>query len=195
MSELLAIRAGEGAAWASDHLAACPFCRHELELLYQRAAALRALPALRPPRDRWDMIRLRAERERFMRRLRRGAWGALALAASVALAVGVGRMNPFPAGGPVAGPSHAEIDSLMAQSRDLEAALRSYDPEGRVLNARAAGIIAELEDRIALVDAGIAQVNLGDRSPGDLVSLWRNRVDLMDALVSVHVSRATYVGF
>jgi hypothetical protein len=28
-----------------------------------------------------------------------------------------------------------------------------------------------------------------------LIGLWQDRVDLMDALVSAHVTRAAYVGF
>ena len=98
----------------------------------------------------------------------------------------------MPADGPVASP---ELEQLMAQSRDLEATLRTYDPEGRVLNGRAAGIIADLEDRIALVDAGINQVTTRGGAREDLIGLWRDRVDLMDALVNAHVTRATYVGF
>jgi hypothetical protein len=89
----------------------------------------------------------------------------------------------------------AELATLMAQSQQLEAALRSYDPEGRVLNARAAGVIADLEDRIALVDAGIAQEDARDGATSDLVGLWRNRVELMGALVNAHVTRVSYVGF
>jgi len=83
----------------------------------------------------------------------------------------------------------------MAQSRQLETTLQTYDPAGRVLNARAAGVIADLEDRIALVDAGISQMTARNGSRDDLISLWRDRVDLMDALVNAHVTRAAYVGF
>lgn len=197
MTELLAVRDAQGSAWARDHVAQCPSCRHEMELTYQRAAALRALPVPRPPRDRWVAIRTQVERERRVRTIRRTAWGAMALAASLALAVGVRGLIPAasPDGGSVQAGAPPEVGTLMAQSRDLEAALHSYGPEGRVLNGRAAGIIAELEDRIALVDAGIAQANLAEGAQDDLVSLWRDRVDLMDALVNVHVTRATYVGF
>jgi len=192
MSELVAARDGEGSAWARAHLDECPFCQAELDLLYQRASALRALPGLRPPRDRWPVIREQATRERRRRTLRRAGWGTLAMAAGIALVIGV-RSVAFPGGGaPVAS---TELRQLMNQSRDLEATLRSYDPDGRVLNGRAAGIIADLEDRIALVDAGISQVSTRGGLPDDLIGLWRDRVDLMSALVNAHVTRAAYVGF
>jgi hypothetical protein len=197
MNELLALREGEGTAWAREHLDGCSFCRRELELVHGRVAALRALPALRPPRDRWTVVREQAVREQRGSRLRRAAWGALALAASVTLMVGVKALNSPDGSTPglEATAATPELTDLMAQSRELEAALESYGTEGRVLNARAAGIIAGLEDRIAVVDAGIVQAGTRRDTRGDLVDLWRSRVNLMDALVNAHVTRAAYVGF
>jgi len=61
MSELLAVRDGEGSAWARAHLEECPFCQQEMDMLYGRVAALRALPAHRPPRDRWAAIKAQAD--------------------------------------------------------------------------------------------------------------------------------------
>lgn len=196
MAELVAVRDGEGPAWARGHLDECPSCRHELDLLHRRVAALRALGARRPPRDRWPEVRAGAEHERRATRLRRARWGALALAAGVVLAVG-GRALVTGGGSPSgdATATAAELSTLMNQSQQLEAALRSYGPDGRVLNGRAAGVIADLEDRIALVDAGIAQESAGGDTSSDLVGLWRNRVELMDALVNAHVTRVSYVGF
>jgi hypothetical protein len=192
MSELLAVRDGEGTAWARAHAEECAFCREELDLLYRRVAALRALPAQRPPRDRWPVVLAQMARQRRQRLLNGTGWSALAAAAAIAVLLGVrtvGVIGPTPAVG------QTELDALMKQSRTLETTLRTYDPEGRVLNARAAGIIADLEDRIALVDAGIAQMSAHDGAREDLIGLWRDRVDLMNALVNAHVTRATYVGF
>jgi hypothetical protein len=192
MSELLAVRDGEGTAWARAHADECAFCREELDMLYRRVAALRALPAHRPPRDRWSVIRVEAVRERRGRLLRRVGWSGLAAAAAVAVLLGVRTVVPI---GPAPAVGQTELDGLMAQSRTLEETLRNYDPEGRVLSGRAAGIIADLEDRIALVDAGISQMTTRGGAREDLIGLWRDRVDLMSALVNAHVTRATYVGF
>ena len=192
MAELLAIRDGEGIAWARSHVDECHFCQQELDLLYQRVSAMRTLPAHRPPRDRWVVIREQARREQRGRAVRRVGFGALALAAGIALLIGV-RAVDFPLGAPSA--TDAELAALMTQSRDLEATLRRYGTDGRVLTGRAAGIIADLEDRIALVDAGINQVSAGGGPPDQLIGLWQDRVDLMDALLSAHVTRAAYVGF
>jgi hypothetical protein len=191
MAELLAVRDGEGTAWAQVHADECPYCRQELDLIYRRVSALRALPAHRPPRDRWDVIREQAARERRRRSVKRWGWNALAAAAGIALLIGV-RTIAVPTAGER---ESAELQSLITQSRTLEAALRSYDPDSRVLSGRAAGIIADLEDQIAVVDAGIAQADQERVPRTELVNLWRDRVDLMDALVNVHVTRANYVGF
>jgi hypothetical protein len=192
MSELIALKDGEGTAWVRTHVEACSFCQRELELLHGRVAAMRALPSQRPPRDRWSVIREQALREQRAVRVRRTTWGALALAASLTLIVGIRAANQS-GGEPVA--ASPELTQLMAQSRELEAALETWGTDGRVLNARAAGIIADLEDRIAVVDAGIVQAGRQRESRTELVNLWRNRVDLMDALVGAHVTRAAYVGF
>jgi len=191
MSELLAVRDGEGTVWAREHIDACEYCREELDLLYRRVSALRALPAMRPPRDRWSVIRAQATQERRRRTLRRAGWTSLAAAAGIVLMIGIREVGTAPGGVPVS----PELATLMTQSRQLEAALASYEPEGRILNARAAGIIADLEDRIALVDAGIYQTSTRGGSADELIGLWRDRVELMDALVNVHVTRAAYVGF
>src|SRR2546422_3497241 len=85
MEDLGALRAGEASVWARGHITTCAACRAELEALYQRVAQLKALPALRPPRDRWPAVQavLRAERSR--RRRTWGTWtGSLALAAPIA---------------------------------------------------------------------------------------------------------------
>src|SRR5881394_3134135 len=55
MDDLLALRAGEGSAWARSHVEACATCRAELDALYQRVAQLKALPGRRRRRERWGV--------------------------------------------------------------------------------------------------------------------------------------------
>jgi len=62
MEALLSLReAGlePGDASAQEHLEACPTCRAELDRLHQRVARIKALPALRPSRDRWSLVTAR----------------------------------------------------------------------------------------------------------------------------------------
>ena len=180
-----------GEVAARQHLEVCPHCRAELERLHQRVARLKALPALRPSRERWPAVlgRVRAERRRG--RLRAGGMAGLAAAASVALALGVGNLRPAPAVlDPVA------IQRAMVRSQALESALDRIDPKSRVLDGRTAGITQELEDRIARVDRELEMTELMEQQARDaeLLRLWRERVGLLDALVDVHVTRASNVG-
>jgi len=180
-----------GDAAAREHLEGCALCRGELERLHQRVARLKALPALRPSRDRWPAVRDRLRAERRRHRARLAGLAVLAAAASVALALEVGTLRQ-----PEPGLAPAEIEREMVHSRALESALDRIDPESRVLDGRTAGIAQELEDRIARVDRELEMVELMERQSrdADLLRLWRERVGLLDALVDVHVTRASHVG-
>ena len=194
MEALLSLReAGvePGEAAAREHLDRCAGCRAELERLHQRVARLKALPPLRPARDRWPQVAERVRADRRQRRVRAGGLIGLAAAASIALAVAIGGPDS-----PAADLGEQEILQQMARSQALESALSEYHPEDRVLDGRTAGIAQELEDRIARVDRQLEMAELQQRRTQDqqLLELWRERVGLLDALVDVHVTRASNVG-
>jgi hypothetical protein len=193
MEVLLSLReAGlePGDTAASEHLESCAGCRAELERLHQRVARLKALPALRPTRDRWPQIAARVRAARRQRRLRAGGLIGLAAAASITfgmLAGGTAGRSPV---------GEEEIHQAMVSSQALESALSQYHPEDRVLDGRTADIAQALEDRIARVDRELEMAELLGRQSRDeqLLKLWRERVGLLDALVDVHVTRASNVG-
>jgi hypothetical protein len=180
-----------GTQAARDHLEVCEACRSEFDRLHQRIARLKALPSLRPTRDRWPQVRARFEAEQRALRLRRFGLVGLVAAASVALAVG---SSVFYRSGPLT--TGAELSETMARSRALEAAIDQYHPETRVLDGRTARIAQELEDRIAAVDRQLEMADLMDsvRRQSQELNLWRERVGLLDALVDVHITRASNVG-
>lgn len=188
MDDLGALRAGEASVWARRHITTCATCQAELEKVYQRVAQLKALPALRPPRDRWPAVQavLRAERSR--RRRTWGAWsGSLALAATIAAVM---LLQP-------SGPSelHAELNKAKQQSATLEDSLKQFDVESSVLSGHAAAVFAELEDRISVLDGTLAQrVEGSHEGDAELVRLWQERVGLMRELVQARATRARYVG-
>lgn len=193
METLLSLReAGlePGDASAKAHLEACPACREELERLHQRVARLKALPALRPSRDRWPHVAARLRVERRARHQRTAGLIGLAAAASIAVAVLF-----RPVGGAIAA-GQQQIQAAMARSQALESALSQYHPEERMLDGRTAGIAQELEDRIAQVDRELEVADLLEHQARDeqVLKLWRERVGLLDALVDVHVTRASNVG-
>jgi hypothetical protein len=76
--------------------------------------------------------------------------------------------------------------------------LDAYNPNGRVINGRTAGVAQVLEDRIAQVDQRLQAAEMAPEAvvqDQERLDLWRQRVGLMDALVDVHVTRASSVGF
>jgi hypothetical protein len=190
MEDLGALRAGEASVWARRHITTCAACQAELEVLYQRVAQLKALPALHPPRDRWPVIQAALRAERSRRRRSWGTWtGSLALAATIAAVLLV-----QPPGGEQ-GKLHAELNQAKLQSATLEDSLQQYDVDGRVLSGHAAALVADLEDRISMLDGTLAQrehnAHAGD---AELVKLWQERVGLMRELVNARATRARYVG-
>ena len=192
METLLSLRepgSEPGVAAAREHLNGCTVCQAELYRLHQRVARLKALPTLRPSRDRWPETSARLRADRLRRRSRQVGFG-LAAAASVALAVTVlDRPTPLQT-------NPNQISEVMERSQALETALSEYNPEGRVLDGRTARIAQELEDRIAQLDRRLEVTELAPKPARDpeLLRLWRERVGLLDALVDVHVTRASNAG-
>jgi hypothetical protein len=188
MEQLLQLRGpatDPGTGDARAHLAACEACQAE--------ARLKALPSLRPARDSWPAVRGRLAVQRHRRQTRWMGIAGLAMAASVTLAViltDVSNVDDLGASTSVA------IDSAKAQSRELENAIFQYDPESRVVDGRTARVTADLEDQIADLDRELQQVQVAEDlvREQEVLRLWRQRVGLLDALVDIHVTRASNVG-
>jgi hypothetical protein len=194
---LLALRepgSEPGVAVAREHLDQCPQCQHELDRLHQRVARLKALPSLRPSRDRWPetAARLRAERRR--QRTRTFSLVGLAAAASVAIVLATGR--PSATSSPLAERTAQELQRVMVRSQALESALSELNPDNGIVDGRTAQMAQELEDRIARVDRALEATELSPQQSDDqdVLKLWRERVGLLDALVDVHVTRASDAG-
>ncbi len=172
--DLLKLRDGEPVSATLAAELEDPMVRHDVQQLDQVRRELRALPVLQPPAGVWDQVRaqLTTESAAAERPSSRRHWPArLALAASVALVAVllIGRapdpvsgpgevpmatvagadVTDRPGGRPLLNPSYV---SLAAESRRLERALTRLDNRPRVITAGTASTIAELEDRIALVD-------------------------------------------
>ncbi len=194
MEQLVALRdAGSepGSAASQAHVAACPQCASELDRLHQRVARLRALPTLRPPRDRFAVVAARVRQDRRQLYVRRAGIGALALAASLLLVVVGGDLLAPPAAS-----ASDQLTAVMAESATLEQALRQIRSSQRVTDAYTTGAATSLEDRIAELDRQLEAAQMDGTTDVDveLLPLWRERVGLMDALVDVHVTRAQNVG-
>jgi len=191
---------------------------------------LRSMPDLEPPADGWQ--RIIAQRVR-RNRVRWG--GGLAVAASVAVAIILGALymerpefvaapavqsavRPLIVSALAIPPDVRAIDArvrvLQQRSQYMERLLRGLPPRGQVTRADTAGVIAELEDRIATVDYQLNRTESNrsrlnrsglDRrlvpadgaryERADAPELWRRRVEFMDQLVRAHYVQTGANGF
>jgi hypothetical protein len=187
IQELLDVRNGEGSVGARIHVNECEECRDELDRLHQRVAALKALPSLNAPRDRWPLVReqIVAARQRLW--WTRMGWAA---AAAIALALGANGLVPWPGAEPE---QEVELQALVEQSAQLDSMLKTIEKKTRVVNGLTAVRIADLEDRIIIIDS---RLSTGFAiSEAQLRELLQQRVLLMDALVNTHAKRTVNVGF
>ncbi len=189
IDELLAIRDGEGYQAAIRHLDECEECTHELELLHQRVAGLKALAPINAPRDRWSVVRDEVLVGRSRNRRRIVSWLSVAAAASVVFTLGVGGLMTPAARGP------DPLAVLVEEAESLEAALRSMTPRLRVVNGRTAGAIAVLEDRLAELDERFLIVRQAQTPRDELILMWEQRVNLMDALINFRTAPVRYRRF
>ncbi len=189
MDELLAIRDGEGSQAASRHLDECDECSHELNLLHQRVAALKTMPTLNAPRDRWSVVRDEVLAGRAKKRRQFVGWLGAAAAASVMLTLGVGQLVVSAAREP------DPLAELVNEAQSLEQALRVFRPESRVMSGRVATAVAALEDRLFALEVRFGRAQQRRASREQFIRLWEERVGLMGALVEVRRAPVTYVGF
>ena len=174
----------------------CALTADERELLQK---GLKGLPETPPPRAVWERIREQAEAEGLIRRpltRRPSTWYASGLAAAVALAVIIapGLMDtPEPEFSTVP-PAASALDSLMAESRQIENNLRALPASPGVMRVSTAATIAELEDRIATIDFQLNDTEI-QLSPEDEEIVWRERVRLMKSLLQLRYAQAQRSAF
>jgi hypothetical protein len=188
-----------------------------LDRVHQRVAALKALPSLNAPRDRWPIVRQSIVDQRRRLWWVRTGWAA---AAVMALALGVNGMLSWPAAAP--DETELELQTLVEQSVQLDSALVAVVARPRVVSGLAAVAIVDLEDQISMIDDQIGLIDgrvLRALSAREAVAsqrqfnvrllrsileeaaeedelrqlLWE-RVILLDVLVNTHNKRTVYVG-
>jgi hypothetical protein len=190
LEDLLAVRDGEATGEAAGHAASCPECTVEIERLRSVQRGLAALPEERPAQDLWPALRAEVAARRQHQRWVLAGWAAASLATAFTLAIGLrGGLEAWHEA-----KLARETRQLVAASQRLEQQLRTYGGASRVVSGRKAGTIVQIEDRIALVDAQLNRVGFNRVPSQDVLTLWQERVRLLDALVSVQTSRTAYVG-
>lgn len=90
-----------------------------------------------------------------------------------------------------------QLETAMSNSQLLEQRLRDWKPDSRVLDGATAEVVMQLEDEeeIAALDAELARASSASEAERleKEVALWQQRVGLMNALVEVHVTKASNV--
>ena len=213
--DLLRIRDGEPVA--ADVRAVVdgdPELREELARLVAAQRALQALPELEPPSGMYE--RIRSEIAAQQTRSVRSAWqwplrGAIAAGVAVAAVWLAGHM-PETAVEDVVAPATIVADetqapqvtpllgtpayaSLVEESARLERALDEIPYRPRVVRASTAATIDGLEDRIALIDEQLMFARALGLSTADRQVLYRQRVELMNALVQIRYAEARRFAF
>ncbi len=209
-ANLLKFRDGELIdADAFAYIEADMSAQEELRRLRQTQQRLKDLPELTPPQGVWESVIAAVDAD-TLRTTRIGWQWALrgAIAASVAvlallivsrgveipiqLEIGpstiVGEMAPTNRIEEIVGvPSYA---SLIAESASLDRALASIVYQPKVMRGSTLGMIADLEYQIAVLDDRLMMANQLNLNPQQKMALWRQRIDLMNALVYTRYAQA-----
>jgi anti-sigma factor RsiW len=194
MAQLIALRDGDrsepGMAAALEHFATCLHCQSELERLHQRTARLRALPALAPASNEFPAVRQRITAVRQRRTHAAASIGLAAAATLVLTLIGHDLLHPKRLD------AEQMLQNEMIQSQRLEQALHQWNPDQRVIDGHTAIVVIQLENRIAELDAQLSTAaRTGNAAPiENEIRLWQQRVGLMNALVEVHLTKASNVG-
>lgn len=155
--------------------------------------ALRLLPVYEPPAGGWAGITRRLDARRRQRRLAAG----LAAAASLLLVLALPQWRGADqSAAPSAIAAVNDLQRLRSDSAELETELSRLREQASVWDGETASTVAWLQRNVALVDVQLNEYAAADpaavESPGGggrpdgLHSLWRKRVDLLQALVREH---------
>ncbi len=203
MEDLLEVRDGEGSPEAEEHVAFCSHCAGEVERLREVASALRALPAPEMEADRWPEVKAALDGEERAWIPKAVAGTLIALAASLIVLIVLPRDASAPGfregrdeeARREAAVTDEEIAGLVQESQRLEDLLRAASERGQVVDAWSASRVADIQDRVAFIDAQLAGNRPGGVPATRRMLLWRTRVGLMNELVQARATRPQYVEF
>jgi hypothetical protein len=153
---------------------------------------LAALAGFEPPASGWQaVLAARDTREARLDRRWPLALAAAALVATVGIAARLQAAREALDTGPGgASPAQPPVAAEMrAENERLESILARL-PERRAMRGSTAFTVAELEDRIALLDDRLSRVALEPNAPERSERLWQERVEVMHTLVQVRYADA-----
>ncbi len=154
--------------------------------LNEWSGRLSALAGYDAPRAGWTAV-LAARRQREARASLR--WPLPVAAAVLAIAAGLGwwlqsTQQELGRVASAVAPVILASDAARDENARLERLLATL-PERQVMRGSTAFTVAELEDRLALLDDRLSRVTLEPNAPERSERLWRQRADVMNSLVQV----------
>jgi hypothetical protein len=180
----------------------CAHCLAEAALLAKTRTRLQELPAFDPPADLFPQIAAQASTSPA-RRLRFGfAAAAVTIVAALVGVVAVRDASQAPqfvesAAESRRSPVYAdtEVQSLIAQSRELDLVLQHLPGRPQVERVSLAATVDSIEERIQLLDWQLAYGSDGQLDRLQARRLWSERVELMDSLVKVRYAESAPMAF
>lgn len=171
--------------------------------------AIRELPDTVPPRAVWERIEELGKAEGLLKTSPN--WTTLRWVAGAAVAATVAMLAirlpaPVPVGNEDAFPTVPSYESqgtnsgvptlqaLMVESQLLERNLRAIPEQPRLIRAGTAATMAQLEDRIALIDFWLNHPG-ANLSNDQKMFYWQERVRLMNALLQLRYAQAQKAAF
>ena len=196
IDQLLSLRDGAPVdASVRSHVQQCAACLAESARLEATRDRLRSLPAMEPPRDVWNDIQTRAA-EPPRRRISVGIAAAVGVIAIVALCVVSLRDDDAPTQLATVEPVVSDdLDTLIEQSRELEALLAYLPQRPHVERVSTAATVDSIEQRIQWLDWQLANGSDAGLDRRQARRLWTERVDLMDSLVKVRYAETAPLMF
>ncbi len=183
------------------HVDSCGACRAELSRLVNLRETMRSLAEIEPPVGVWQNI-VQAPAKSGSSWRQPLVWG---MAASLLVMVWVagnlsGRdsIESRVAGqagdaarAAVAANGYDDVDALIDRSRRLGMLLQSLPGRPEVVRAGTDNTIASLENSLALVNYTLNQPDT-ELTSGEAKELWQYKVNLMDSLVNVRYTEASF---
>jgi hypothetical protein len=161
-----------------------------------------------PPHCREQVLRAmsrESEAEQVPRRGSLATAAAFALVSGTAIAIVAMLLAGDPIGPPDAEPTSAvaapdsasniELVALLGESMRLERMLGSLPAQRQIIRADTADTIAVLETQIAVLDEQLTFGAAAGLRPETRATLWRDRVDVMNALVQVRYAQSNVFEF
>lgn len=153
---------------------------------------LAALADFDPPADGWmKVLAARRQRKSPMALHWPAALAAVVLAAALGLGWWLQSAQRELATASLPAPTAYSLASsgIRAENERLEFLLATL-PERRAMRGSTAFTLAEIEDRLALLDDRLSRVTIEPNAPERAERLWRERVGLMNSLVQVRYADA-----